>query len=53
MTDSSPVTADKKWTSVHLVKVHKLRNAQLTYSVANHAQDLYQSVIGTIDVSCT
>ena len=53
VTDSSPVTADKKWASVHLVKVHKLRNAQSTHPVVNHAQDLYQLVIGTIDVSCT
>ena len=44
MTDSSPVTADKKWASVHLVKVHKLRNAQSTHPVVNHAQDLYQLV---------
>ena len=53
VTDSNPVTADEKWASVNLVKVHKLRNAQSTYLVVNHAQDLHQSVIGTIDVSCT
>ena len=47
VTDSSPVMTGKKWDSVRLVKVRKLRNAQSTYPVLNHAQDLYQSVIGT------
>ena len=39
VTDSSPVMADKKWASVYLVRVHKLRNAQSTYPVVNHAQE--------------
>ena len=52
VTDSSPVMTGKKWDSVRLVKVRKLRNAQSTYPLVNRAQDLCQSVIVTIDVSC-
>ena len=36
---------------MHLVRMHKLKNAQSTCPVVNHAQDLYQLVIGTSDVS--
>jgi hypothetical protein len=46
VTDSSPVMADKKGASVHLVRMHKLKKAQSTYPVVNHAQDIYQLVIG-------
>ena len=53
VTDSSPVMADKKEEPVCiLVRMHKLKKVQSTCPVVNHAQDLYQSVISTIAVSC-
>ena len=50
MTDSSPVMADiKRGASVHLVRMHKLKKSTVNLScVVNHAQDLYQLVIGYI-----
>ena len=44
-TDSSPVMADKKKTQCAF-------GQKCTYPGVNHAQDLYQSVISTIAVSC-
>jgi hypothetical protein len=45
VTDSSPVMADKK-------RGQCAFGQKCTYPGVNHAQDLYQSVISTIAVSC-
>ena len=46
VTDSSPVMTGKKWDSVRLVKVRKLRNAQSTYLIVNQRRrsDIHELV---------